>query len=321
MTFAGWAQLVALIVALGVTAPLLGRYIANVYDRRRRRASTGSSGRSSGSSTARAGSIPSASSAGTSTRCRCSRSASSAFFLLYVMQRFQSGLPFNPTDMAQRAAGARVQHRGELRDQHELAELRRRDDDESPHPDGGSHGAAVRVRRGRHGGDGRADPGSLACRPAHDRQLLGRSRAHDLPHPAAARVRVRDRAARHAASSRTRTASPRCTRSPARRSRSRVARTRAWSRSSSWERTAATSSTSTPRTRSRTRPSISNFLELYAILIIPFALAFTFGRMVKDKRQGYAVVSRSWSCIWLAFSRGRDLRRGRREPEARRSRA
>src|SRR6478752_4650208 len=36
---------------------------------------------------------------------------------------------------------------------------------------------------------------------------------------------------------------------------------------------------------------ISNFLELYAILIIPFALAFTFGRMVKDKRQGYAVVA------------------------------
>ena len=29
----------------------------------------------------------------------------------------------------------------------------------------------------------------------------------------------------------------------------------------------------------------SDFLELYAILIIPFALAFTFGRMVKDKRR------------------------------------
>ena len=37
---------------------------------------------------------------------------------------------------------------------------------------------------------------------------------------------------------------------------------------------------------------ISNFLELYAILIIPFAFAFTFGRMIKDKRQGYAVVRR-----------------------------
>jgi potassium-transporting ATPase potassium-binding subunit len=36
---------------------------------------------------------------------------------------------------------------------------------------------------------------------------------------------------------------------------------------------------------------LSDFLELYSILIIPFALAFTFGRMVKDKRQGYAVVA------------------------------
>jgi K+-transporting ATPase ATPase A chain len=45
----------------------------------------------------------------------------------------------------------------------------------------------------------------------------------------------------------------------------------------------------------------SDFLELYAILIIPFALAFTFGRMVKDKRQGYAVFAVMF-VIWLAFS-------------------
>jgi K+-transporting ATPase ATPase A chain len=36
---------------------------------------------------------------------------------------------------------------------------------------------------------------------------------------------------------------------------------------------------------------LSDFLELYAIVLIPFALAFTFGRMVKDKRQGYAVAA------------------------------
>jgi K+-transporting ATPase ATPase A chain len=45
----------------------------------------------------------------------------------------------------------------------------------------------------------------------------------------------------------------------------------------------------------------SDFLELYAILIIPFALAFTFGRMVKDKRQGYAVFTIMF-IIWLAAS-------------------
>jgi potassium-transporting ATPase potassium-binding subunit len=35
----------------------------------------------------------------------------------------------------------------------------------------------------------------------------------------------------------------------------------------------------------------NNLVETYAILIIPFALAFTYGRMVRDKRQGRAVAS------------------------------
>lgn len=45
----------------------------------------------------------------------------------------------------------------------------------------------------------------------------------------------------------------------------------------------------------------SNFFETYAILLIPFALAFTFGFMVKDKRQGRAVFSIMF-IIWLAFT-------------------
>ena len=43
---------------------------------------------------------------------------------------------------------------------------------------------------------------------------------------------------------------------------------------------------------------VSDFFELYAILIIPFALAFTFGRLVKDKRQGYAVFA-IMGVLWL----------------------
>ena len=46
---------------------------------------------------------------------------------------------------------------------------------------------------------------------------------------------------------------------------------------------------------------LSDFFELYAILIIPFSLAFTFGRMVKDKRQGYAVFA-VMLVLWLGFS-------------------
>ena len=44
---------------------------------------------------------------------------------LYLLQRVQGALPLNPTDVGSRSAGARVQHRRQLRHQHELAELRR----------------------------------------------------------------------------------------------------------------------------------------------------------------------------------------------------
>jgi K+-transporting ATPase ATPase A chain len=45
----------------------------------------------------------------------------------------------------------------------------------------------------------------------------------------------------------------------------------------------------------------NNFLETYAIVIIPFALAFTYGYMVKDRRQGRAVFA-IMAGIWLVMS-------------------
>jgi K+-transporting ATPase ATPase A chain len=47
--------------------------------------------------------------------------------------------------------------------------------------------------------------------------------------------------------------------------------------------------------------TFNNFVENWAILIIPFALAFTFGYMVKDKRQGRAVFAIMF-VIWLGMS-------------------
>lgn len=52
---------------------------------------------------------------------------------------------------------------------------------------------------------------------------------------------------------------------------------------------------------------LSNFLEAVAILLIPAALCYTFGCMVKDKRQGRALLAAMliifipcfWSCIYL----------------------
>ena len=45
----------------------------------------------------------------------------------------------------------------------------------------------------------------------------------------------------------------------------------------------------------------NNFVETYAMVIIPFALAFTYGRMVGDRRQGRAVFA-IMGVIWLAMS-------------------
>jgi potassium-transporting ATPase potassium-binding subunit len=45
----------------------------------------------------------------------------------------------------------------------------------------------------------------------------------------------------------------------------------------------------------------TNFIELYGIVLIPFALAFTFGYMIKDKRQGRAFFAVMFS-IFLALT-------------------
>ncbi|WP_407555100.1 potassium-transporting ATPase subunit KdpA [Streptomyces sp. Pv4-95] len=46
---------------------------------------------------------------------------------------------------------------------------------------------------------------------------------------------------------------------------------------------------------------ISNLLEVFLILLIPFALTRTFGRMVGSLRQGYAILA-TMATIWLGFT-------------------
>src|SRR4029079_7078106 len=99
MTFAGWAQLIALIILIGVTAPLLGRYMANVFE----------------GGPSRLDRVFGPIERAFYRACRGDRHLEQrwnvyalsliafsivGFLLLYVMQRMQSGLPFNPTDMA-----------------------------------------------------------------------------------------------------------------------------------------------------------------------------------------------------------------------------
>jgi K+-transporting ATPase ATPase A chain len=45
----------------------------------------------------------------------------------------------------------------------------------------------------------------------------------------------------------------------------------------------------------------NNFVEMWAIVVIPFAFAFTFGRMVRDKKQGIAVFA-IMAIVWGAMS-------------------
>jgi K+-transporting ATPase ATPase A chain len=44
---------------------------------------------------------------------------------------------------------------------------------------------------------------------------------------------------------------------------------------------------------------LTNFLELFAILVIPFALTYTFGRFAKNQKQGWAVFAAMFG-LWLA---------------------
>ena len=43
---------------------------------------------------------------------------------------------------------------------------------------------------------------------------------------------------------------------------------------------------------------LTNMLQMWALLVIPFSLPFTFGRMAKDRRQGLAVLS-AMMALWL----------------------
>ncbi|MFI8339068.1 potassium-transporting ATPase subunit KdpA [Streptomyces sp. NPDC085639] len=46
---------------------------------------------------------------------------------------------------------------------------------------------------------------------------------------------------------------------------------------------------------------VSNLFEIFLILVIPFALTRTFGRMVGNLRQGYAILA-TMGIIWIAFT-------------------
>ena len=56
--------------------------------------------------------------------------------------------------------------------------------------------------------------------------------------------------------------------------------------------------------------AVSNLLEIFLLLLIPVSLTYTFGRMVKDQRQGYAILA-AMGTLWAA-DRDRHLDSGGR---------
>ena len=94
---------------------------------------------------------------------------------VYALQRLQQHLPLNPQGIRRGHARLGLQHRHQLREQHQLAGLWRRIHHELPHPDAGPHGAELPVGRHRHrGGDG---AGARLRSPfgQNHRQRVGRS--------------------------------------------------------------------------------------------------------------------------------------------------
>jgi K+-transporting ATPase ATPase A chain len=89
--------------------------------------------------------------------------------VVYGLQRLQNYLPLNP--QARRVSPTRRSTPPELRHQHQLAGLRRREHDELSHADGGADGAELRLPRPA-SRPAAADPRVRTSEGRHARQLL-----------------------------------------------------------------------------------------------------------------------------------------------------
>ena len=281
MTTANWFQLIVLIALVVVATPARPVHGQGVRPRRRQRAGRSVFSRSSGSSTASPASTRARAALEDLRRSRAGLQPRLVLFL-YLLQRVQGVLPLNPTECPG-APGAVVQHRRQLRHQHQLAELRGGDHREPPHPDGRPDGAELRVGGGRPGRGRCPHPWPHPAPLGDDRQLLGRPHAGGDSHPAAhlvvvAVVFVSQGAIQNfdgfteATTLEGATRSIPGGRSPARRP------------SRSWARTAAARSTPTPppvREPERLHQPVPDV----RILLIPFALTYTFGRLVRTRNR------------------------------------
>ena len=290
MTAAAWLQIAVLVGLLLLGTRLLGPYLARVYARRRGARRPRPSCRSS-VLIYRAARIDPEREQPWTVYARSVIAFSLVSVLgLYALAAPAGAAAAEPAAVGVGAAVARLQHRRQLRDQHQLAELRRRVDDERPRPDGGADRAELRLGCRRHGGRRRPDPRPHA---AAQSETIGNFWVDlvrgDDARPPAAGARARRRARRPRAS--------------CRRSRVPIAATTLEGATQTIYRGPIASQESIKElgtngggvvNANSAHPfenptGLTNFLEIFALLLIPFALTYAFGRLVGDQRQGWAI--------------------------------
>ncbi len=299
MTFAGWAQLIALIVVLGVTAPLLGRYMANVYK--------GAPSRLDRVFNPIERLIYRACRIDPEREQRWNVYALSllafsivGFLLLYVIQRVQSGLPFNPTDMAnvQPALAFNTavsfvsntnwqSYAGEVTLSH-LTQMVGLTVQQFVSAAVGMAVMAALIRGLSRAGMRTVGNFWVDLVRTTFRILLPIAFVFAIALLATGVIQNTH------GFTKVQTVAGATQEIPGGPNASQESIKQLGTNGGDFFNVNSSHPFSNPT-------DISNFLELYAILIIPFALAFTFGRMIKDKRQGYAVVA-VMAIIWLAFT-------------------
>jgi potassium-transporting ATPase potassium-binding subunit len=299
MTAAGWAQLIALIVLIGATAPPLGRYMANVYEGRASRFDRvfGPVERL----------VYRACRIDPEREQRWNVYALSVlafsivgFVLLYVMQRIQSGLPFNPTDMANVAPALSMNtavsfvtntnwqsYAGETTLSH-LTQMTGLTVQQIVSAAAGMAVMAALIRGLARAGQRAVGNFWVDLVRTTIRILLPVSFAFAIVLVATGVIQNTH------GFTEVHTVSGTTQQIPGGPNASMESIKQIGTNGGDFFNVNSAHPFSNPT-------KLSDFLELHAILLIPFALAFTFGRMVKDKRQGYAVFTVMF-VLWLGFS-------------------
>jgi K+-transporting ATPase ATPase A chain len=299
MTAAGWAQLIALIVLIGVTAPLLGRYMANVYQ--------GGPSRLDRVFGPVERVIYRACRIDPKREQRWNVYALSVlafsivgFLLLYLMQRIQSGLPFNPTDMANVAPALSLNtavsfvtntnwqsYAGESTMSH-LTQMTGLTVQQFVSAAAGMAVMVALIRGLSRAGQRTIGNFWVDLVRTTVRILVPIAFAFAIVLVATGVIQnTHGFTEVHTVSGATQQV-------PGGPNASMESIKQLGTNGGDFFNVNSAHPFSNPT-------KFSDFLELYAILIIPFALAFTFGRMVKDKRQGYAVFAIMF-VIWLVAS-------------------